>query len=80
MTTSWSHALRGELRPALRANVGGVLLVISTLLGAPVLLLSAMRGRWIVAMPTTEAWAVAVLLLAAVTLIDWAVRIVAELN
>ena len=75
MTEAIAHALRGELQPALRSNVGGVLLAISALVAAPVLVLSAVRGRWIMAMPATETWAVVVLLFAAVTLVDWAVRL-----
>ncbi|MGA2255067.1 MAG: DUF2752 domain-containing protein [Thermoguttaceae bacterium] len=46
MTTSWAWLLRREIGHALAANAGGTLLAALSLLGAPWLLVSALRGRW----------------------------------
>jgi hypothetical protein len=57
MTTSWAWLLRGEIGHALAANTGGTLLAGLSLLGAPWLLASALRGKWFGGPPNE--WAVA---------------------
>jgi hypothetical protein len=47
MTTSWAWLLRGEVGRALAANAGGTLLALLSLVSAPWLLASAVRGRWL---------------------------------
>ena len=75
MTTSWAHAVRGQLFRALRANVGGALLAVFDLAAIPWLWISAWRGRWVGWTPggTAGAWISGGLL--AVTLVDWIVRL-----
>jgi hypothetical protein len=46
MTTSWAWVLRGHAGRALAANAGGTLLACLSLVGAPWLLISTVRGRW----------------------------------
>jgi len=57
MTTSWAWLLRGEIGRALAANAGGTLLAGLGLVGAPWLLVSALRGRWFGGRPNQ--WTVA---------------------
>lgn len=74
MTTAWAWLVRGQLRESLQANAGGTLLAALAVAGAPWLLLSALRGRWIGTRPngTTLTWIAAVVLL--VTMIQWGWR------
>jgi hypothetical protein len=74
-TTAWANLVRGRLIAALRANVGGTLLGLLTLLAVPWLLLSAARGRWLGWVPnsTVAAWVAGSIL--AVMLIDWGLRL-----
>jgi Protein of unknown function (DUF2752) len=75
MTTSWAHLLRGHVASAFRANAGGALLAVAALLCGPWLLISGLRGRWLVT-PPHEGMTLAVgLVIVAVTLIDWTLRI-----
>jgi len=74
MTTSWSHAMRGQWRQALSANVGGSLLAVAAVTAASLCLISAVCGRWLVA-PSERILAVVALAIAAVTLVDWAMRL-----
>src|SRR5207247_2121268 len=46
MTTSFCHFIRGDLRQALQANVGGVLLATLCVAQIPWCWCSAARGRW----------------------------------
>ena len=75
MTTSWSHATHGQWRQALAANVGGTLLAALALAVAPLCVISAVRGRWLIAFPSDWALAAGALVLAAMTLLDWAIRL-----
>jgi len=75
MTTSWAHLLRGHVASAFRANAGGALLAVIAIACGPWLLISGLRGRWLVA-PPHEALTLGVgLVIVAVTLIDWTLRI-----
>ncbi|HEY1599746.1 MAG TPA: DUF2752 domain-containing protein [Pirellulales bacterium] len=75
MTTSWSHATHGHWRQALAANVGGTLLAVVAVVVATVCVISAVRGRWLVKIPNDWVWATGALALAAITLLDWAIRL-----
>jgi hypothetical protein len=77
MTTSWSHVMRGQWRAALSANVGGTLLAGVGMAAAPWCILSAACGRWVVRPPSDRVLAAAALVIAAVTLVDWACRLAA---
>jgi hypothetical protein len=75
MTTSWAHLIRGNLIGALRANVGGTLLGILTLVAIPWLLLSVALGRWIAWVPNSDTVAWVGTAIVIVMLIDWGVRL-----
>ena len=70
--------MRGEWLEACRANAGGALLGVLAMAAAPWLLGSAIRGKWLGAAPNelAVAWLSAIVLL--VTLIDWAIRVLAR--
>ena len=74
MTTAWAHAVRGEVIGAFRANSGGALLAILTMLAVPWLLVSAIGGRCPGGCPTATAVTWILAAVAVVTLIDWSVR------
>ncbi|MBA3481579.1 MAG: DUF2752 domain-containing protein [Pirellulales bacterium] len=78
MTTSWSHAARGNVRSALAASGGGTVLYAVTLLAAPWAMASAIAGRWLGGRPRVQvllgiggAWLT-------VTVLDWVRRLVAS--
>jgi hypothetical protein len=70
--------MRGQWIDACRANAGGALLGLLAMVAAPWLLASAIRGDWFAAAPNERAaaWISAIVLL--VTMIDWAIRLVAR--
>lgn len=70
-TTAWAHALRGDIRQAAAANLGGTLLCAVALVGAPWLLISAIAGRWLLVRPTLPWVLTAGTVWLAVTLLDW---------
>ncbi len=74
MTTAWTHLVRGHLFDAFRANVGGALLGLLTLVAAPWLLASAVRERWLGWVPDMNVVAWVLTSIMVVTLIDWGVR------
>jgi hypothetical protein len=74
MTTSWAHLVRGNFVSAVGANLGGALLGTSALLAAPWLLISAACGRWWIFAPEQRAGIVIGIVIAGVTLLDWAWR------
>jgi hypothetical protein len=76
MTTSWAHLLKGQVFSSLRANAGGTLLGLAALALAPWSLLTALRGRWFWVAPRDEVLLVVSLTIAAVTIVDWLVRVV----
>jgi Protein of unknown function (DUF2752) len=75
MTTSWAHLLRGDAVSAFRANAGGALLAAGAMICGPWLLVSGVRGRWLVAPPHEGATLAGGLVIVAVTLIDWTLRV-----
>ncbi len=75
MTTSWSYLVRGRVLSALASNTGGTLLGVIALLATPWMLISALRGKWFLGIPS-EPWVLATLgAFVVVTLVDWVVRV-----
>lgn len=75
MTTSFSHLVHGNFVPAVRANVGGVLLALVCAVQIPWCWVSASRGRLAgVADPAKGlVWIAAAV--AGVSLVNWALRL-----
>lgn len=75
MTTSWSHLMHGQPVAAVRANSGGTLLALVALVSGPWMLISGLRGRWLLGRP--HEWAALAIGIAIVvtTLIDWTIRL-----
>jgi hypothetical protein len=75
MTTAWSHAVRGNLLQAWKANAGGLLVAAADLIVIGWLLGTAARGRPIVRVGTDLlAWLAVALVV--VSLIEWTLRLV----
>jgi len=75
MTTSWAHAVRGQLPSALRANVGGTMLAALAVIAAPWGVVSGFRGRWLWP-PPSDLWIAALTIsILLVTLADWGTRL-----
>lgn len=70
-TTAWSHVLRGDLRQAASANLGGTLLCGATLVVTPWLVATAIIGRWLVVRPTLPMLLTVGTTWLAVALLDW---------
>lgn len=77
MTTAWACLVRGEPLPALRANVGGTVLAVLAVGGAPWLLASAACGRWRLWVPSDTAVAWAAAAVALLMLVEWMLRLLA---
>jgi Protein of unknown function (DUF2752) len=75
MTTAWSHILRGQVVAAFRCNAGGAVLAAGAVICGPWLLLSGLWGRWLVSPPGEGVTLTGGLILVAVTLIDWTLRV-----
>jgi hypothetical protein len=80
MTTSWANLVRLRLVDALRANVGGTILGLASVLAVPWLLVSAVSGRWVVRTPDIDVLILLVTVVVLVTLIDWGIRLMAGLT
>lgn len=75
MTTAWANVVRGRLLDGLAANVGGVLLAlaaIGSVIGLSATAVFGRRPRWF---PGVNGFAWYGMAIAAVTLVDWAIRI-----
>lgn len=75
MTTSWAALARGRLIEGLAANVGGVLLAIGAIGSVIGLSSIALLGRWPKWFPDTNGFAWGGIVIAAVTMVDWVIRI-----
>jgi hypothetical protein len=74
MTTSWAHLVRGDVVSSFRANSGGALLALTSMVIGPWFLVTGLRGCWIVE-PPGEGWVVAyALLLVGVIMGEWILR------
>jgi len=77
MTTAWANVMELRMGEAVRANSGGTLLAILALMATPWLLLSAAVGRWILVAPNDLVLVIVAGVFVAVTLADWAWRMMA---
>jgi hypothetical protein len=75
MTTAWSNTVRGRLIEAVRANSAGTALCVAALISTPWMLVSGIRGRWLVTPPSERKLALAATLFVVITLVDWAFRV-----
>jgi len=71
MTTSWSHLVRGNVTAAVAANPGGAMLCVLAMVSTPWLLASAVRGRWLVGVPSDAAWFAAGGLVVTTSILHW---------
>lgn len=74
MTTSWAHFTRGNFGASVSSNFGGFLLAILTLAVSPM----AVRYAWRSEFPgrRQQSWLlVALLIVLAATMIEWAIRL-----
>lgn len=78
MTTSWAHAVRGELPSALTANAGGTILALIAAVGVPWTLTSAARGQLIGGRYVETVLITLAVVAASVTMLDWLVRLIFE--
>lgn len=75
MTTSWAHAVRGQLPSALKANIGGTLLAALAVIAGPWGVISGIRGRWLWP-PPNDLWTATLTIgILLVTLSDWVARL-----
>lgn len=74
MTTSWCHLMNGNVAESWSANPGGTCLAVLSALAGIWLLVSAVRGRQLLAVPA-NAISAAVYSVAAITLMDWFRRV-----
>jgi hypothetical protein len=75
MTTSWAHLMRGNLIGSVRTNSGGTLFALAALVSGPWLLLSGVAGRWRFWQPNERVLLGVGLLIIAVTVVDWLIRV-----
>jgi hypothetical protein len=78
MTTAWAWLMRGHIVRAVEANAGGTLLALLSLVAAPWLLVSAVRGRWLGGWPGDWTFAGTTLAISLVTVAQWLWRISIE--
>jgi hypothetical protein len=67
--------LRGHVASAFPANAGGALLALAALVCGPWLVVSGVRGRWLIGPPRESVTLAVGLVIVAVTVIDWTMRI-----
>ena len=75
MTTAWACLMHGEFVRALQANTGGVLLAVLAMAAAPWLMISAVRGRWLISKPSGTAVGCGSAAILAITLVQWGFRL-----
>lgn len=75
MTTSWAWLTRGNLMKSVSSNAGGTMLGALSLVFGVWMLVSGIRGKWFVGVPTSFWLAVLLGSTVAVTLIDWLFKI-----
>lgn len=75
MTTSWAWLTRGDLMKSIRSNAGGTMLGILCLVFGVWMLISGIRGRWFMGVPTSFWLFVLLGSTVGVTLIGWVNKI-----
>jgi hypothetical protein len=75
MTTSWSHAVRGEWPSALACNVAGAILAAAAMVGVVWTLAAAVRGRWWLWRPSDGVLLFGAITVVVLALVDWGVRL-----
>lgn len=75
MTTSWSNLMNGKIIQSFRANPGGALLGICTLIISPWVLISGLTGKWFYTSPNMAWLFFATLGICAVTVTQWVIRV-----
>ena len=75
MTTAWSNVMHGRATAALQANVCGVLLALATFGGGGWCLATAARGRWSFGAPSETSVACLALVVLALILLEWSLRL-----
>ncbi len=75
MTTSFSHFTHGNLRPALRANVGGVLLASVCAVQIPWCWWSVFRGRLIGVSDPARSLVWLLVAIGSVCLVNWVLEL-----
>jgi len=76
MTTSWSHLMRGHVFSSFQANPGGTLLAITSLVLAPWLFMSAVKGTWFIGVPPTWLALTVAITLLSVTFGNWIIQLI----
>ncbi len=74
MTTSWAHFTRGQWQSSFQVNAGGFLLAGYSLVFAWIALRTCWSGQF-PSLATQRAMGVGILAIAAVTLVDWSLRL-----
>jgi ABC-type multidrug transport system permease subunit len=74
MTTSWSYFVRGEIGPALRANLGGALLAVLSVLVLPITTWKLLTGS---TLSNRQAWVavVGLFLTIVASMVDWMLKL-----
>lgn len=75
MTTSWSHATRGQWLPAMQTNPAGALMAIAALVLGPWGIISAVRGRFALFEPKLWIGVTLLTTIGAVALVHWLLQL-----
>ena len=75
MTTAWAHLMNSNLLASLKANTGGFLLALMSLLAAPWLLARAVTGRWNLDRYKDKLVMSSIAIWICVVLIEWIIRL-----
>ena len=75
MTTSWAHLMRGQLTQAALTHPGGMLLGLATLVAAPWLVLSGLRGKWFLSPPLFLPLTIVGAVILLTTFVSWVVKL-----
>lgn len=74
MTTSWAHAVRGQILAGATANLGGFSLALLSLPASVWLIISGWRGNWFWKKPDPLVIAVLLAVPIVLTLVQWGIR------
>lgn len=74
MTTSWSLFTKGQITEALMTSASGTILAAVFLIASIWFLIAALRGKWLVIVPTPLQVAIAALAWLCLVTVEWLVR------